>query len=325
MQEEISIGNIILPSRALLAPMCGYTDADFRLIARSFGWHGLACSEMVDPKSVLLGKGRKRDAILQSDPGDSPLCWQLYGLDSGLMTRAAQWLIECRGARMIDINMGCPQRKISGRGAGAGLLRDPRAALRLAADLAKALPVPVTVKMRLGPDSDNSGVAASLAGDLEQAGVAAITLHARTLEQRYSGSADWSAIGETVQRVSGIPIIGNGDITSTQTARSMMEQTGCAAVMIGRAALKRPWLLRDIDCALNSRTVPPAPSRSELADGMTRHLEAMIRRHGPRTGALLFRRWIPQYAAARNMERAKMIELLKLSEARALLEKIRGP
>ncbi len=324
MQDQIRIGDIILPSRVLLAPMCGYTDVDFRLIARSYGWRGLACSEMVDPKSVLLGKGRKREAIIQSDPRESPLCWQIYGCNSGLMTRAAQWLIENRGARMIDINMGCPQKKISRRGAGAGLLRNPPAALKLAADLAKMLPVPVTIKMRLGPDSNTSGVAASLAGEFEQAGVAAITVHARTLEQRYSGSADWNAIDEIARRVRGIPVIGNGDIASPETALSMMEQTSCAAIMIGRAALKRPWLLRDINCAMEGQPVPPSPTRSELADSMAIHLQAMLNRHGQRAGTLLFRRWIPQYAAALNMERTKMIELLKMNEARALLGKIQA-
>ncbi len=313
---------MVISSRAFLAPLCGYTDLAFRLIVRRFGWPGLAWTEMIDPKSVLLGGGRKRESIIEAAPEDIPLVWQVYGNDAEIIIPAAYWLIENRGARLIDINMGCPQKKISGRGAGAGLLRNPQAALRLAETIARALPIPVSVKLRLGPDADTAKVAASLAHDLEEAGVAAITVHARTLAQGYSGAADWHAIGEIVQKVSRIPVIGNGDVRSHESAQAMILQTGCAAVMIGRSALKRPWLLRDVHCSLKGEPIPLPPPRPMLIQGMLGHLDVMSGRHGERAAAILFRRWIPQYAATLQLDRKRMIELLKVNDYKLLKEKI---
>lgn len=315
MPPPLRIGPVTLASPVLLAPMTGYTDLPFRLAVRSWGGVGLAYTEMMNPKSILYGGGKKREAMLATSAEDRPLGYQLYGSDPATMAEAARWLVQ-RGATLIDINMGCPQKKIARRGSGAGLLKTPLHAVQLADHIVKAVPIPVTVKLRSGWDRDGESTAL-LASALEATGIAAITLHARTGLQKYSGRANWNVIQQVVTRVHRIPVIGNGDITSPALAQAMFAETGCAGIMIGRAALKIPWMIRDIHAALNGLSAAP-PTRQEHVNVMRRHFEAMVAYHGESVGTLLFRRWIPQYSRGLNLEKARMISLLKIRRADTL-------
>jgi nifR3 family TIM-barrel protein len=311
MPAPLIIGGLVLASPVCLAPMAGYSDWPFRRAIRSLGGLGLAFTEMIDPKSVLRGGGKKRQALLATSPDDQPLAWQIYGTDPALLADAARWLAD-RGARLIDINMGCPQKKISRRGSGAGLLKTPQEAIRLAAAVVKAVSIPVTAKLRTGWDTED--VVEDLAGALEATGLAAITIHGRTGQQRFAGTANWEVIGRVVAKVRRIPVIGNGDITTAELARAMLAKTGCAGIMVGRAALNNPWIIREIQAALSGSS-SVKPTRREHLDFMQRHFDAMAAQHGELTGVRLFRRWIPHYARGLNLGRDKMIAWLQLRQA----------
>jgi len=300
--------------------MSGYTDLPFRLAVREVGGPGLAVTEMLNPRSILAGTARKIHQLLATDPDDRPLAYQLYGHEPEVMAEAAKWL-EAHGAAIIDINMGCPQRKIVRRGAGAALLKSPEIAVAIARRVVESVKVPVTAKIRTGWN-DTCLAAPTLAAELEQAGIAAVTVHARTACQRFAGSADWTAIRLVVEAVSNIPVIGNGDVVSARAALDLLEQTGCAGVMIGRYALAHPWIFRDVSAALQGLTPPDPPSRSEHLRFMSRHLERMAGVYGERAGARMFRRWIPQYAKALRIERREMIRLIGLDDFRLLAETV---
>ena len=237
----VRIGALELPTNLLLAPIAGYTDLSFRLIARRFGGLGLACTDLLCPKGVLRQNYRTQ-VLMQSCEEDRPLCIQLFGADDDPLTDAARWCVD-HGAQIIDINMGCPVEKITQRRGGSALLCDPDQTVRLVEKIIAAIPkTPVTAKLRLGWD-DRSIVAPSLARRLEEAGVQLITIHGRTTEMQFGGSVRFDGIGEVVSAVRRIPVIGNGDIRSPQDAARMIRATGCAGVMIGRSALFRPVAL----------------------------------------------------------------------------------
>ncbi len=316
MSTFLTIGSLRLPSSVLLAPMAGYSDLPFRTALRALGGLGLAYSEMVNAHGLLLGKGQKLKSLLATAPEERPLGYQLYGHDQTMLAEAARKLVDL-GAALIDINMGCPQKKIARRGSGAGLLRNHLAASKLAASVVQAVKVPVTVKMRAGWDSQNS---AALVPALEDAGVAAITIHGRTGIQQYAGTNDWAAIRQAVAGARRIPIIGNGDITAPATAQAMLAATGCAGIMVGRAALKDPWLIRDIAASLSGRAALK-PTRQERCAFFCRHFDAMLAQHGERIGRLLFQRWIPQYSRGFNLGKEAMISLLRISSAETLRQR----
>ncbi|NLB55227.1 MAG: tRNA dihydrouridine synthase DusB [Lentisphaerae bacterium] len=304
----LKIKDIELDSSVMLAPMAGYTDTVFRCLVRSFGGVGLAFSEMVNPRSALYGGGNKRDAILACFPEDTPLSWQIYGGPSEPLAEAAQWLVE-RGATMLDINMGCPKRKITGRAAGAGILKDPDSAVKLVESVVRSVSVPVTVKIRSGWKEtilDKN----DFIPRIEMAGAAAITVHPRSAMQGYSGSADWRQIKLVVDQVK-IPVIGSGDITSPEDGVRMMNETGCAGFMIGRAALKLPWLLRDTYRMIAGLPSLPTPSIPEIFELMKVHFEATVKFHGDEMGAVLFRKWIPFYAKSLMLNKETMVSLIR--------------
>ncbi|MBU1909754.1 MAG: tRNA-dihydrouridine synthase family protein, partial [Verrucomicrobia bacterium] len=223
------LGGLALSTRVVLAPMAGYTDLPFRRLVRSFGGVGLAFSEMVNPDSILRGRSRKSAALVATAPDDRPLGWQIYGTHPDLLAEAAQWF-EARGAELIDVNMGCPQKKICSRGGGAALMKKPDLAVALARRVVESVKIPVTVKLRLGWDAPD--VAVELARGLEGAGAAALTVHGRTRAQRFAGEVDLDGIRQVVEAVR-IPVIANGDVFTLAAAREMFRSTGCAAIMIG--------------------------------------------------------------------------------------------
>lgn len=312
LPASLTIGGLTFRPPVVLAPLAGYSDLAFRMGQRAFGGVGLAVTEMLSPASLLQGKGTKRKLLLATCEEDRPLSYQIYGARACDLCAAARWL-EDHGVPMIDINMGCPQRKISHNGAGAGLLRDPAEAVRMAAEVVKTVRIPVTVKLRLGWTKEQL-VAHEMVPGLEDAGVAAITIHGRTRCQGYTGEADRAAIRRVVEAARRIPVIANGDVTSPAAARRLFTETGCAGIMIGRGALSNPWLLRDIHRDLQGLPPLPPPSWAECMAYMRAHFERMIDLYGPGVGTVLYRKWIPLYVRRWLNNRQRMVSWLQVED-----------
>lgn len=289
----LTIGKLRFESNLLLAPISGYCDLTFRLTIRPLGGLAVACTDLVNPRGILR-QTRRTLQILQTDPADRPLCVQLYGCEPDPMADAARWCCD-QGADLLDINMGCPAPKVTRHNGGAALLKAPLAAVRLAEAVMHAVQVPVTVKVRLGW-SDDAIVAPGLARDFEQAGAAGIIVHGRTAEQQFHGEVRLDGIRGVVEAVQSIPVIGNGDVRSPQDARHMIDQTGCAGVMIGRYALRDPWIFRDTHAFLTTGTVPPPPTIEERLGFMRTHFEHLLRLRDERVACLVFRQRVSWYA-----------------------------
>jgi len=289
----LRIGRVALPTRLVLSPIAGYCDLAFRLTIRPLGGLALASTDLVNPRG-LLRRTWKSMQLVETHPDDQPLCIQLYGPHADELAEAARWCQD-HGARIIDINMGCPVDKVCKKEGGSALLRDPAAAARLAEKVVRAADVPVTVKMRLGWSNDTI-VAPALAADLERAGVAAITVHGRTAAQKFSGAVQIDGIARVVEAVRSIPVIGNGDVRRPEDARAMLDRTGCAGVMIGRAALSDPWIFRNTHAFLTTGRVPPEPTVEERLALMVRHFEHLLRIRGERLACITMRQRVSWYA-----------------------------
>ena len=295
MNSCLSIGSLQLTSNLLLAPLAGYTTLPFRLCMREIGGFGLATTELVHARS-LLEKNRKAFELAETCPDDSPLAVQLFGSVAEELRDAAQYLAEASAA-VIDLNMGCPVEKVVRNGAGAAMLKNPQQTATLVRMVTQAVKIPVTVKTRLGWDGSQVD-ALQLAPRLEDAGVAALTIHGRTRAGAFGGSVDLSGIRAIVQSVRSIPVFGNGDIGDPQSARQMLEDTGCAGLAIGRGALANPWIFHDIRAALDGRPSPPAPTLEERVAFMTRHFLRAVALRGELGACLQFRKMIDWYAQA---------------------------
>ena len=326
MQTQFQIGGLALESPVFLAPMAGYTDMPFRLIVRSFGGVGLAFTEMLNPASVLRGREKKVKFLLATCSDDQPLGYQIYGKEPGPLADAARFLAD-RGAPLIDVNMGCPQKKISGRGAGAGLLRKPELAVEIARRVVEAVRIPVTVKIRLG--WDNAQTAIDLAKEFEKLGVAAMTVHGRTRVQKFEGKSDWEAIGRVRAAVDRIPIIANGDVMSVESAREVLRITGCAGIMLGRQPIKEPWLLRDIARDLCGLPPLPPPNWEEHTALMLKHFGLCAELYGEKRTVVQFRKWVPQYLKGKFVPRPVLASLQQIKDAaelrKRLLDVMLGP
>lgn len=318
MRQPLCIGSLRLATPVLLAPMAGYTDLTFRMAVRRRGGVGLAFSEMISPRSLLHERGKRIRTLLATCPEDSPLGFQLYGSEPDLMADAAKRLVEL-GAALIDINMGCPKRKIVRNGSGVSLLTRPEVAVAVARAVAAAVSVPVTAKIRLGL-KDKTVASGSFLDDLAASGIAALTVHGRTGEQGYSGRADWEGIREVVERVRPLTVIGNGDVTSPGAAADLMAAAGCQGIMIGRGALRDPWLPRDAACALAGEPAPARPARAERLALMRQHFTDTLATYGSEKGVIIFRKWIPLYARKLSIKRPDMVLMLRIKD-RAGLEK----
>lgn len=299
----------------LLAPMAGITDLPFRRLARRFG-SGLVTSEMVASREVLAGgvEARARAEVGADEPGTAV---QLAGCEPALMAEAAR-VVAGQGARQIDINMGCPARRVTSGWAGAALMRSPDAALAIVAAVVEAVDVPVTLKMRLGWD-EGSLNASEIARRAEAAGVRQIVIHGRTRAQFYTGHADWSAIRPVVEAVA-IPVVANGDITDAASARAALAASGARAVMLGRAAQGRPWLPGQIAANLAGRPEPAAPGGHALADLVAEHHEAMLSHYGRDLGLRCARKHLGWYLDAAGLPRG---DLLTRTDARDVQRGIR--
>jgi nifR3 family TIM-barrel protein len=302
--RRLRIANVELASNLVLAPLAGFTDLAFRLVARQCGGVGLAYTDLLCPQGVLRENFRSMQ-LAATCQEDRPLAMQLYGSDAALLSDAARWA-EDHGATFVDINMGCPVEKITSRAGGSALLCDPHEAARLAQRVAAALRrAPLTAKIRLGWD-DQSIVAPQLARDLESAGVAMVAVHGRTAQMKFSGQVRLEGIAQVVAAVRSIPIIGNGDVRTPDDARRMLQQTGCAGVMIGRAAISSPWIFRDTLWYLATGTVAPPPSLGEKCDLMRQHFRNMVRFRREWAAVCEFRQRVSWYA--KEMHPCRMLK-----------------
>lgn len=257
----LQIADISFESPLILAPLAGYTDLPFRLLCREFG-AGLTVSEMISCYGLLYGQ-EKTKKMLASTPEDKPVSFQLFGADPEVMGEAAGMLSEY-DPTLIDINMGCPVKKVTKKGAGSALMKDIHLAEKIVSAVCKQTKVPVTVKTRAGINNDEI-TALEFTRMSEAAGASAISIHGRTWAQGFSGIADWDIVAKA-KNIATIPVIGNGDIDSYATALSRMNKTGCDGVMIGRGALGNPWIF-------NKKGRPDA--LQEIITGACRHLELM--------------------------------------------------
>jgi nifR3 family TIM-barrel protein len=274
----LRIGPLTLKTPLLLAPIAGHCDLPFRLLCREQGGVGLASTDLLNSRAILNGSAKTLE-LAATCPADEPCGMQLYGNGDDPLPEAACWAVD-HGAHLIDINMGCPVDKVAKKHGGSLLLRDCNATTLLAERIVKAVErhtggrVPVTAKMRLGWDPDHF-VAPRLARDLESVGIQAVTVHGRWTVQFFSGTADWARIGEVVNSVRSIPVIGNGDITAPIHVISMLRETGCHGVMIGRGALRTPWIFRLAWKLLQM----PRPDATLLREPDIREKLMMVHRH----------------------------------------------
>lgn len=294
----LSIGKLQFATNLMLAPIAGYCDLSFRLVVRSCGGVGMACTDLLSPEGVLRENKRSMELAATCE-ADSPLCMQLYGGDVDKLCEAAMWA-EDRGAHVIDINMGCPVDKVTKRDGGSKLLCDPDKTLRMVEKVKDCLlRVPLTCKLRLGWD-DSCIVAPYLAKRLEEAGVSLVTIHGRTTEMRFTGQARLDGIASVVAAVKKIPVIGNGDVKTPEDAKRMIEVTGCAGVMIGRGALGRPWILRDMWSYLTTGKIPPQPTIAEKCDMIRQHFYNLVKYREEKIAVLEMRKRISWYAKSMN-------------------------
>jgi nifR3 family TIM-barrel protein len=277
--------------------MAGYSDYPMRQIVRSLGGCGLFYTELISCHSVIHAQDKVR-ALLKSDESEYPLTVQLFGSHLEYMPAAASQL-EALGAGMIDINMGCPVSKVVKTGGGAVLMKEPETAAAVVRAVKKAVSVPLTVKIRLGWDSASVN-APEFAALMVRSGAQAVAVHGRTRAQLYSGKADWAGIARVVEAVKkedpAVPVIANGDIVSPESAASVIEETGCDGIMIGRAALGAPWLFKRVEHYLRTGEMIPEPGMAERGGLALKHLGFLKETYGEKLASLHIRRIACGYA-----------------------------
>jgi nifR3 family TIM-barrel protein len=269
------IGHVTIANLVVAAPMAGVTDRAFRILASEHGC-GLVYTEMISDQALIYGNP-KTNILLDCSGEKGPICVQIFGSQVEYMTRAAE-IIAGRGADIIDINMGCPTPKIVKNGEGAALMRNPELAARIVAAVVDRVDCPVTVKMRKGWDESTAN-AVELARLVVQAGAAAVTVHGRTREQFYSGKADWQIIRQVREAVT-VPVIGNGDVRTPEDAQRMLRETGCHAVMIGRAAAGNPWIFSRTAHYLATGELLPGPTPQMRRETAIRHYKLLVETKG---------------------------------------------
>lgn len=285
-------GSLELKSNLFLSPLAGYTNLPFRLTLREIGGLDLATTDLVNARS-LLEKNPKAFKLIETSPADRPLAVQLFGSVPEEMRDAAVMLQEL-GVASIDINMGCPVKKVCRVGGGSAMMTELDKTAALVKGMVDALRIPVTAKMRLGWDDQNI-TAPDLARTLEDVGVAAVFVHGRTREQGFSGTVNLAGIRAVAQAVKTIPVIGNGDVTTPDAAKHMFDETGCAGVSIGRGAFYDPWIFTRTRQFLDTGVMPPEPAFDERIRVLCRHLDLMVEVFGETHGCRMFRKVAPWY------------------------------
>ena len=315
----IRIGTLSIEQPVFLAPMAGITNLNYRLLARELGC-GLAFTEMVSA-SGLIRRTPKTYRYLDSAPSDTPLGIQIFGSDPGMMAEAASIAAEKCG-ELLDINMGCPVKKVVRTGAGAALMREPARVKSLVAAVRKATSLPLTVKIRAGwrPGEINALAIARIAQD---EGADAVTVHPRTADQGFGGVSDWSVIRRVKEALT-IPVIGNGDIHAPEDALRMMDETGCDAVMIGRGALGNPWIFDEVYSLMHTGCKKGRPTLGEREAMILRHLDMEIDTIGIGPGLRNFRKHLLWYTRGLKGGAALRQSLSQIDDRDALLEAVAG-
>ena len=314
MIQTLKIGDVSLKNNLILAPMAGVTDLPFRLLCKEQG-AGLLCLEMVSAKAIYFNN-RNTEELLTIDDREPPVSLQLFGSDPDIISEMAK-KIENRPFSILDINMGCPVPKVAGNGEGSALMKNPKLVEEIVSKTAKAIKKPVTVKIRKGFDDEHIN-AVEIARIAESAGAAAVAVHGRTREQYYSGKADWDIIRQVKEAVK-IPVIGNGDVTSPEAARQLMETTGCDGIMIGRGAQGNPWIFRQILHWMETGEEEPKPDLEEVKSMILRHARMLVEYKGAYTGIREMRKHVAWYTAgypnsAKLRARVNEIESLEALE-----------
>lgn len=320
VKNTIKIGTVELDNITVLAPLAGVTNLPFRLLAKQEGC-ALVCSEMVSSNGLIY-KSKKTYELLKSRPEEKPLSVQIFGADPSIMAQAAV-MVEASGADILDINLGCPVKKVLKGGAGAALMKMPDKVEALIQAVRKAVTIPLTIKIRSGWDKSGAQ-ALQIAEIAEHNGVDAIALHPRAVGQGFRGQADWSLIAAVKKCVS-IPVIGNGDIIRPQDAFAMQAETGCDAVMIGRAAIGQPWIFSQVLALLKGDQVP-LPHLGQRFELMTRYLQDSIQVFGEQRACRMMRShlgWFVKGLHASSKFRAAVVHISTEKEALKLIRDYR--
>ncbi|HJB88696.1 MAG TPA: tRNA dihydrouridine synthase DusB [Candidatus Blautia excrementigallinarum] len=292
MKGKWKIGSVEIENPFVLAPMAGITDLPFRLLCKEQG-AGLLYTEMVSAKAISY-HNRNTVSLMETDPKEHPVALQLFGSEPELMGEVAK-SIEDQPFDILDINMGCPVPKVVNNGEGSALLKDPALIREIIKAVSGAVRKPVTAKMRIGFEGADVDPV-EIARIMEDAGAAAIAVHGRTRQQYYSGRADWETIRRIKEAVS-VPVIGNGDVDSPEKAEAMFRETGCDAVMIGRAVRGNPWIFREMNHYFATGELLPGPSLEELKEEILRHARMQIEKKGEYTGIREMRKHVAWYTA----------------------------
>jgi nifR3 family TIM-barrel protein len=290
---ELTFGRLRLATPLLLSPLAGYTNLPFRRIIRELGSVGLCTTDLVNARS-LLEKNPKALKLIETCADDTPLAVQLFGAVPREMADAAR-MLEQLGVAAVDVNMGCPVKKVCQVGGGSAMMTELGRTSDLVRGMVDAVRIPVSCKMRLGWDDENL-TAPDLARALEESGAAAIMVHGRTRQQGFDGTVNLAGIRRVVAAVRTIPVIGNGDITSPQAAKLMLDSTGCTGVSIGRGAFYNPWIFAHTRHFLETGELLPEPHIIERLRVMNRHFDLMIEVFGEKMGCIMFRKVGPWYA-----------------------------
>lgn len=317
-----SIGSVTLPNQLILAPMAGVTDLAFRQICREHG-AGLTVTEMASAKALEYGD-KKTPRLLRLAPGEHPASAQIFGSDPACMARSAVRALELSGCDIIDINMGCPAPKIVGNGDGSALMKSPDLAARIVAAVKQAVPVPVTVKFRMGWDAQSVNCV-EFARLCEQAGADMVAVHGRTRSQQYSGTANWDIIRAVKEAVS-IPVAANGDVFTPQDVPHILAHTGADFVMIGRGSLGDPWIFERAHALMQTGVLPPLPPFAERIDTAVRQIELAVADKGERVALLEARKHVNWYLKGVSHVRdfkKRISALTRLDELYALADEMK--
>lgn len=288
---EWKIRDIVIKNQFVLAPMAGVTNEAFRIICKNMD-AGLVMAEMVSDKALSFNN-QKTIGMTKVNPKEHPISMQIFGGDVKTLVEAAKYIDNYSDADIIDINMGCPVLKVVKNNSGSALLKDPNNIYDIVKNVVDAVKKPVTVKIRIGWDQ-NSINCVEVAKMIEKAGASAITVHARTRSQFYSGNADWSYI-KAVKEAVKIPVIGNGDVINIDTAKRMLEETGCDAIAIARGALGNPYIFRDLNQYFNDGIIPNKASNKEIFDTILLHHQLLVDLKGSHLAMLEMRSHVGWY------------------------------